>query len=84
MSAEDKILFQRLDVDNYATWRTQMKFLLITKGLWTAVLGSNVDEDKDARALAQIGLHVKEHHLPLLENCPHKRDKQSFTNAFAL
>lgn len=48
MSAEVKILFQRLDVDNYATWQTQMKFLHIAK------------------------------------NCPHKRDKQSFTNAFAL
>ena len=58
-----------LDVDNYATWRTKMRFLLITKGLWTAVTGDSVDEDKDAKALAQIGLHVKDHHLPVLERC---------------
>lgn len=46
-----------------------MKFLLVTKGLWTAVTGSSIDEEKDAKALAQIGLHVKDHHLPVLERC---------------
>jgi hypothetical protein len=56
-----------LDVDNYATWRSKMKFLLVTKGLWTAVKGESMDEEKDAKALAQIGLHVKDHHLPVLE-----------------
>jgi hypothetical protein len=58
-----------LDVDNYATWRSKMKFLLITKGLWVAVVGDSVDQEKDAKALAQIGLHVKDHHLPVLERC---------------
>ncbi|GAB4815374.1 hypothetical protein N2152v2_002420 [Parachlorella kessleri] len=29
-----------LEVDNYATWRSKMKFLLITKGLWSAVCTS--------------------------------------------
>ncbi|GAB4818709.1 hypothetical protein N2152v2_005755 [Parachlorella kessleri] len=58
-----------LDVDNYATWRSKMKILLITKGLWSAVVGDRVDEEKDAKALAQIGLHVKDHHLPVLERC---------------
>jgi hypothetical protein len=28
-----------------------------------------MDEERDAKALAQIGLHVKDHHLPLLERC---------------
>lgn len=46
-----------------------MKFLLISKGLWTALTGDSVDEEKDAKALAQIGLHVKNHHLPVLECC---------------
>lgn len=58
-----------LDVDNYAAWRSKMKFLLITKGLWAAVTGDSVDEEKDAKALGQIGLHVKDHHLPVLESC---------------
>ena len=58
-----------LDVDNYATWRSKMKFPLITKDLWTAVEGETVNEQTDAKALAQIGLHVKDHHLPELENC---------------
>lgn len=58
-----------LDVDNYGTWRSKMKFLLITKGLWTAVTGDSVDEEKDGKALALIGLHVKDHHLPVLERC---------------
>lgn len=69
MSAEDKPVVERLDVDNYATWRSRMKFLLIVKGLWGAVTGDSVDPEKDQKALAQIGLHVKEHHLSTLERC---------------
>ena len=67
--ADEKLYVERLDVDNYATWRSKIKFLLITKGLWTAVAGDSIDTDKDAKALALIGLHVKDHHLPELENC---------------
>ena len=63
-----------LDVNNYATWRSKMKFLLITKSLWTAVTGATIDEDKDAKALAQIGLHVKDHHLPMLERCTNAKN----------
>lgn len=66
---EVKLVVERLDVDNYATWRSKMKWLLISKGFWTVVTGSNVDVEKDAKALTQIGLHVKDHHLPLLESC---------------
>ena len=58
-----------LDVDSYATWRSKMKFLLINKGLWSAVVGDNSDAEKDAKALAQIGLHVSDHHLSLLDRC---------------
>ena len=61
---------ERLDVDNYATWETRMKFLLITKGLWTAIEPKNeVDPDMDQKALALIGLCVKEHHLTTLKRC---------------
>ena len=63
-----------LDVNNYATWRSKMKFLLITNSLWTAVTGATIDEDKDAKALAQIGLHVKDHHLPMLERCTNAKN----------
>lgn len=69
MTTEVKTAVELLDVDNYATWRSKMKFLLITKGLWTTVEGESTDRDKDAKALAQIGLHVKDHHLPVLETC---------------
>ena len=69
MASENKPLVELLDVDNYATWRSRMKFVLITKGLWGAVTGDSIDSEKDLKALAQIGLYVKEHHLSLLERC---------------
>lgn len=69
MAATNAPAVELLDVDNYVTWRSKMKFLLITKGLWMAVTGDSVDEEKDAKALAQIGLHVKDHHLSVLERC---------------
>lgn len=65
----EKPAIERLDVDNYATWRSRMKFLLITKGLWNAVSGDNADPETSQKALALIGLYVKEHHLPLLDRC---------------
>ena len=59
-----------LDVDNYATWEIRMKFLLITRGLWSAVVGNeDVDSVTDQKALALIGLCVKEHHLTTLKRC---------------
>lgn len=66
---EDKIPFELLDVDNYATWARRMKYLLIIKGLWTAVSSDTVEPDKNEKAMAQIGLHMKDHHLATLERC---------------
>lgn len=60
---------EKLNVDNYATWRTKMKFLLITRGLWGAVSGESATPDTDSVALALIGLYVMDHHLPVLERC---------------
>ena len=37
MTTEVKNAVELLDVDNYATWRSKIKFLLVTKNLWTAV-----------------------------------------------
>jgi hypothetical protein len=52
-----------------------MKYLLITKGLWTAVSGdATADNVIDQKALALIGLHVKEYHLPMLERCDTAKD----------
>ena len=65
----EKPIVERLDVDNYATWKSRMRFLLISKGLWAAVSGTDAGPETDLKALAQIGLYVKEHHLPLLERC---------------
>ena len=69
MTAEDKPKVERLDVDNYATWSIRMRALLTTKGLWGAVTGDNIDPEKDQKALAQIILHVKDHHLVMLGSC---------------
>ena len=67
--ATTPVLVERLDVDNYATWRSRIKFLLISKGLWGAVSGESIDPETDKKALAQIGLYVMEHHLSTLERC---------------
>lgn len=68
-AGEDKVPFELLDVDNYATWARRMKYLLIIKGLWSAVTSTTVDPDKNEKAMAQIGLHMKDHHLATLERC---------------
>ena len=43
----EKPMVERLDVDNYATWRVRMRFLLISKGLWSAVNGEDTNADND-------------------------------------
>ncbi|KAI7839206.1 hypothetical protein COHA_007019 [Chlorella ohadii] len=60
---------ERLDVDNYATWSIRMQAFLMVKGLWDAVTGESTDSSADKKALAQIILHVKDHHLPALVGC---------------
>jgi len=35
--AGEKMSVEPLDLDNYGTWSSRMKFLLIHKGLWAAV-----------------------------------------------
>lgn len=67
MSATSVPSVELLDVDNYATWKTKMKCVLIVKGLWGAVTSPTTDAQLDGKAMAQIGLYVKDHHLPLLE-----------------
>lgn len=69
MAAEDKPMVERLDVDNYATWSIRMQAFLMVKGLWDAVTGESSDAAADKKALAQIVLHVKDHHLSTLVGC---------------
>ena len=70
MSDVDRFAIERLDVDNYATWSTRMRLLLVSKGLWTAVKGQlSVDSNTDEQALAFIGLCVRDHHLPTIARC---------------
>ena len=63
MSADGKPVIEPLGVDNYATWSIRRRALLLSKGLWGAVTGETMEAEKDQKALAQIILHVKDHHL---------------------
>jgi hypothetical protein len=61
-----------LDVDNYASWATQMQCVLTVKSLWKYVTGetdlSTAElKAKDAAAKATIGLYLKAHHHPMLK-----------------
>lgn len=78
MTTEEKLAVERLDVDNYATWSIRMRALLISKGLWAAVAPASpsgasgppaVDAAQDQKALAQIILHVADHHLLTVGSC---------------
>lgn len=58
------IQIEMLDTDKYAAWSAKMEFLLKVKGLWSAISSEEtVNATVDAKALAQIGLHVKSFHL---------------------
>src|SRR3954471_1115789 len=70
MSEFEKITLEKLDVDNYATWSVKMRFLLVARELWDPVVGgADVDTRSDQKALALIGLYVRDHHLALLSKC---------------
>jgi len=69
MVSDSSTSIEKLDLDNYGSWSVHMKFLLIHKGLWTATTGDGASEEDSLKALALIGLNVKEHHLPTLDKC---------------
>ena len=57
----------KLDTDNYAVWSVKMKAFLTIKDLWDAVSGQGEPKaGTDEKALAQLSLHVKDHHLHML------------------
>lgn len=66
----DKPFIEKLSGDNYATWSTDMKWLLIMKGIWNAVVDhENVDEADDLTAMAFIGLNVEKHLKTTIDAC---------------
>lgn len=73
-TGEGKPVVERLDVDNYATWSIRMQAYLMVKGLWDVVAGDSTDAAADKKALAQIILHVMDHHLSTLVACPTAKD----------
>ena len=63
---------EKLGIDNYETWACKMKFLLITKKLWSAIEPAASDtaetrsssrdgSDKSQEALGLIGLNVEDY-----------------------
>lgn len=68
MATMDRISVEPLDVNNYAVWSVRMKYFLTSKGYWKVVEdGPQEDRELDHKALALIGLSVKDHHLSTLE-----------------
>lgn len=63
------VRIEKLGDDNYATWKTGMRFVLTDKGLWSCVQGEGVTRATDSKALAQIGLHVLPQHYDTIQAC---------------
>ena len=69
----DSYRIDKLGIDNYETWSYKMKFLLITKKLWSAIEPDPAESDRETRssskevsdkskeALGLIGLHVEDY-----------------------
>ena len=65
----------KLDVDNYASWSCELKYLMIDKGLWGAIDPDFAEPSTikgaaliDKRAKAVIGLCVQPHHHDTVES----------------
>ena len=55
MTSDDKWVIDKLDGSNWTTWKFQMKHLLLAKGLWGLVDGTEVlVEDANAQAQAKF------------------------------
>jgi len=70
--ASGKYSIEKLDIDNYATWSANMRWLLTLKTLSAAIEPAEdqaVDAAVDQKALALIGLYVADHHKSTLAGC---------------
>ena len=77
-STDEKWVIEKLDGKNWSTWKFQMKHLLLAKGLWGLVDGSNtlVDEataavraEFEKRAFSTIVLAISTPQLYLVTSC---------------
>ena len=78
---EEKWSIDKLDGGNWSTWKFQMKHLLLAKGLWGFVDGSEVLAEsssgetaaqfrsKSQRAFSTIVLAIKSSQLYLVSSC---------------
>jgi transposase InsO family protein len=68
MSDNNKFGFKKLGDDNWASWRTQMKGLLMTKDCLPAIMAAEDPNSNKAKGL--LTMCVQEQHLPLIEAAP--------------
>ena len=64
-----KVHIDKLDVENYRTWSSKIKFLLTSKDLWNGVEDPVAHPAQSKKALSIIGLNVEDHHLGSIEEC---------------
>lgn len=65
-----RVVVEPLDIDNYDTWSKDMKWLLISRGLWDAISDAEKATKGDSlKALALIGLSVAKHHKASIAAC---------------
>ena len=85
MTSKAALVEEKLGTANYATWAVDMKWLLVSKGLWSIVTadplpaGSDAaDLDKEAehngKAMALMGLHVEKFHKATIASCSTARE----------
>jgi hypothetical protein len=79
---KDEMEFEPLGPRNYCVWSYRMKLLLVKKQLWAAVDPGNLPTDRDAQALALIGMHVSDSYLPTIFEC--KTAKEAWTKLAAM
>lgn len=77
MPKDTEVAFEQLGAKNYAVWTYRMKLLLTKKQLWGAIDPGNLAQDRDAQALALIGMHVSDIYLPTVFEC--KTAKEAWT-----
>ena len=85
-SVDEKWSIDKLDSSNWTTWKFQMQYLLLAKGLWghvdgSAVLAENANaqaqaefERKSQRAFSAIVLAVSTSQLYLITSCEQPRN----------
>src|SRR3569833_666161 len=64
-----KVHIDKLDVENYRTWSSKIKFLLTSKDLWNGVEDPVAQPAQSKKALSIIGLNFEDHHLGSIEEC---------------